>query len=73
MVKLPEGVWFPIEEHYETVTGGNAPVRWSTEDKDGFEYFASNTNSAMIFTFACQNGRDRSSDLSKSLSAYLRG
>ena len=27
----------------------------------------------MMFTFACQNGRDRTSDLSKSVSAYLRG
>ena len=27
----------------------------------------------MMFTFACQNGRDRTSDLGKSVSAYLRG
>ena len=40
MVKLEEeGIWFPIEQHYEKVTGGEAPVRWSTEQKDGFEYF----------------------------------
>ena len=26
-----------------------------------------------MFTFACESGRDRKADLSKSISAYLRG
>ena len=72
-VKLPEGTWYPIEYNYEEETQGKAPVVWSTEKYDGFEYFEGNENSKMMFTFACQNGRDRTSDLSKSISAYLRG
>ena len=72
-VLLPEGTWYPVEYNYEEETAGKAPVRWSTEREDGFEYFEENQNSMMMFTFACQNGRDRTSDLSKSVSAYLRG
>lgn len=38
MVKLPEGTWYPVEDNYKTFTGGKAPVKWSSEKLDGFEY-----------------------------------
>ena len=55
------------------MTEGKAPVKWSSEKLDGFEYLEQNQDSALVFTFACQNGRDRTSDLNYSISAYLRG
>ena len=49
-------------------------VNFSTEKFDGFEYFKKkDERSKLLLTFACESGRDRKADLSRSISAYLRG